>query len=168
MKVRKLSFVLTILLVAQIVYFVWMPFPKCIIDFSDSEIIIFDIFTSLIWFSCLAIILLFSVKSLIGSEKVFKVKHYLAAIATCTLTQLLIDSIIIFDAFYFYTFREQYSAVFWFVSVMVMCWISGYKSVNKKRFFIISICSLVALFFVFTVVRVECTIHTDISDFKYV
>ena len=85
---KNFALSITMLFFADLIYFIWAPYPQNIIDSQSSNTIV-----NVVWFLMFSFIILWSVSSLSKSSKKITLKSILFSIAVCFSVQLLVDVI---------------------------------------------------------------------------
>jgi len=138
---RKKNLILSILtlLLANIVYFIWMPYPKSFLKTAGSSTFLFDIITNLIFFAMFVVILLVSVSAVTSPGSILTKSRIPAEIAICIAVQLGFD---------FLKFAAERLLRWWaplsndfltvlglFVLALIVIKLLKVSSVNWKRFY---------------------------------
>ena len=154
---RKKNLILSILTVlfANIVYFIWMPYPKSFLKTAGSSTFLFDLLTNLIFFAAFAMILLVSVNAVTRPGTILTKSKIPAAIATCIAMQLGFD---------FLKFAAERLLRWWaplsndfltvlglLVLALIVIKLLKVSSVNWKRFYAVFLPTAVIMLAVFSV-----------------
>ena len=149
MTARKKNLILSILTVffADVIYFIWMPYPKSILR-TNNNMFVYDIITGCIFFAAFAVILLFSVKSIAKPGKILIKKQLVASMVLCIGMQIVFDILRcflskLFSKWYGEPIVSDLFTVFGtFILVLTLLKVSGEKINCRKKFFTISILTL--------------------------
>lgn len=171
---RKKNLILSILTVlfANIVYFIWMPYPKSFLKTAGSSTFLFDLLTNLIFFAAFAMILLVSVNAVTRPGTILTKSKIPAAIATCIAMQLGFD---------FLKFAAERLLRWWaplsndfltvlglLVLALIVIKLLKVSSVNWKRFYAVFLPTAVIMLAVFFVLDVQDILHVQHASEKYV
>ena len=145
---------------ANIVYFIWMPYPKGFLKTIGSTTFLFDCITNLIFFAAFAVILLVSVHLVIRPGSILTKSKIPAAIAICIAVQLG------FDFLKFVVERllrwwgplsnDFFTVLGLLVLVLAMIKLLKAKPLNWKKFY--------AAFFPYAIIALTVFFVLDIQD----
>lgn len=150
MRRKNLILCITAIILAQAVYFVWLPFPKNFWKSLGSSGFASDFITNLIFFSAFAVILTASLNSVVGTGRPLSKKAIIISVAAVLCAELCID-FIQWNIVRVYQTWAQFSNDFFALLkapllVIIACRVLSIKSVNRKRFCAIIVpCFVIAL-----------------------
>ncbi len=171
---RKKNLILSILtlLLANIVYFIWMPYPKSFLKTAGSSTFLFDFITNLIFFAAFAVILLVSVNAVTSPGSILTKSKIPAAIAICIAVQLGFD---------FLKFVAERLLRWWapisndfftvlelLVLALIVIKLLKVNSINWKRFYAVFLPTVAIILAVFFVLDVQDILHVQHASEKYV
>ena len=171
---RKKNLILSILTVlfANIVYFIWMPYPKSFLKTAGSSTFLFDLLTNLIYFAAFAMILIVSVNAVTRPGTILTKSKIPAAIAICIAMQLGFD---------FLKFAAERLLRWWaplsndfltvlglFVLVLVVRKLLKVKDINWKRFYAVFLPAAVIILAIFFVLDIQDILNVQHAADKYV
>ena len=171
---RKKNLILSILTVlfANIVYFIWMPYPKSFLKTAGSNTFLFDLLTNLVFFAAFAVILLVSVNAVTKPGSILTKSKIPAAIAIFIAVQLGFD---------FLKFAAERLLRWWaplsndfftvlvlFVLLLVTCKLLKVEDIHWKRFFAVFLPTAIIILAVFLVLDMPDILHIRHSADKYV
>ena len=172
-KMRKKNLILSILTVlfANIVYFIWMPYPKGFLKTAGSSTFLFDFITNLIFFAMFVVILLVSVSAVTSPGSILTKSRIPAEIAICIAVQLGFD-FLKFAAerlFRLWAILSNDFLTVWglFVYVLIIVKLLKVKSVRWKRFYAVFIPYAMVALTVFFVLDVQDILHVQHASEKY-
>lgn len=170
---RKKNLILSILTVlfANIVYFIWMPYPKGFLKTAGSSTFLFDFITNLIFFAMFVVILLVSVSAVTSPGSILTKSRIPAEIAICIAVQLGFD-FLKFAAerlFRLWAILSNDFLTVWglFVYVLIIVKLLKVKSVRWKRFYAVFIPYAMVALTVFFVLDVQDILHVQHASEKY-
>lgn len=174
MTARKKNLILSILTVffADVIYFIWMPYPKSFLKTAGASTFIYDILTNCIYFIAFAIILLISVKSIAKPEYKVSKKRILIFIAICIGVQLGFDLLKYIMAYFLKWYAPLSNDLFTMLGILALVLVTlqftSTKTVDYKRFLLITVPFLLAGLVIAFVVDVrDIQMLADASE-KYV
>lgn len=171
---RKKNLILSILtlLLTNIVYFIWMPYPKSFLKTAGSSAFLFDIITNIIFFAMFVVILLVSVSAVTSPGSILTKSRIPAEIAICIAVQLGFD---------FLKFAAERLLRWWaplsndfltvlglLVLALIVIKLLKVSSVNWKRFYAVFLPTAVIMLAVFFVLDVQDILHVQHASEKYV
>ncbi len=143
MTARKNNLILSliVLLFADIVYFIWMPYPKSFLKTAGSRTFVFDFITNIIFFAVFAVILLVSINSITKPRRKLPRRKIFTSIAVVIGVQLGLD-VLKFIAErllrWWAPLSNDFFTVFgMFILVCTVRKLLQVKSINWKRFYAI-------------------------------
>lgn len=145
MKTRLYNLIIGIfaMLIANLVYFFWMPYPKSFLKTIGITTFIFDFITNLLYFAIYSVILIVTVNSIVNTGIRLRKKKVLAAIGVCIVIQLGCDIIRYIAEYLLGQVSPISNDFFTVISILVltlaMVRLLGIKTVNYKRLFAVFI-----------------------------
>ena len=174
MTARKKNLILSILTVffADVIYFIWMPYPKSFLKTAGASTFIYDLLTNCIYFIAFAIILLISVKSIAKPDYKVSKKKILIFMAICVGVQLGFDLLKYIMAYFLKWYAPLSNDLFTMLGILALVLVTlqftSTKTVDYKRFLLITVPFLLAGLVIAFVVDVrDIQMLADASE-KYV
>ena len=167
MRKKNLILSILVLLFADIVYFIWMPYPKSFLKTMGSSTFVFDLITNLIYFVAYSMILLISVKSIANPEYKITKKNAIIHISICTGVQIGLDFLELIAGRMLQWWEPLSDNFFTILELLILVLITIHrlqvKSIHWKRFCVILLPYAAVALMVFFLLDLR-----DIQEAKYV
>lgn len=160
------------MLIANIIYFIWMPYPKSFLKATGSSMFVFNLITNLIFFSLFAVILLVSVKSVARPGQWLERKKIPASIALCIAIQLGFDFVKLISELLLHWYEPLSNDFFTVLELLVLALVTikllKVNNVNWKRFYTIFLPFAVIALIVFFAMDIQSINNVRHAADKYV
>ena len=143
MKLRSYNLIIGIfaMSISNIVYFIWMPYPKSFLKTVGSTTFVFDLFTNLLYFTIFSLMSIVAINAITNTGRRLHTKKTFITIGSCIAVQLGCD----ITRYVVGHFMRQFSLIsddfFTIVSILllflVVVKLLGVKTIHYKKLFAI-------------------------------
>lgn len=172
MKTKNLIVSIIALLCANIVYFLWMPYPKSFLKTVGNSTFIFDLITNLIFFTIFTVILLVSVNSVAKAEGKLTMKSVSSAIVLSIAVQLVCDVLRIFAEQLLRLWaplsNDFITVLALFILTLVILNLLKIKDINRKKFYAVFLPVAVIVLAILFVFDIQDILNVKHATEKYV